>query len=936
MTDPPLSNDSKLSVPPSAEAEDAGAADANRDPGSSSRVYSPPDDQLTVISNNPPISTTASQQQPANRMQELSRSLEGQQLGDFRLEEFVGGGGMGAVFRATDLKLGRTVAVKVLSRDHSDDEIRRRFQNEAQSAARLDHENIARVYYVGEHEGMNYIVFEFIDGVNVRDLVLHKGPLPLEEALSYIVQVTHALNHAYQRNVVHRDIKPSNILVTQDGRANLVDIGLARLHHLESTADDLTQSGVTLGTFDYISPEQARDPRSADVRSDIYSLGCTLYFMLTGQPPFPEGTVLQKLLSHSSDPPPDPRLFRPDLTEEIAAIVQKMLAKHPDHRQFSPAELANEIMVAAEHIGLQLTVGRTGAVLRQPRTPSVVKQHLWWAIPALALLLLSTALHFASQGEVNVRQQGELNLEPALPIPVTDPPTPASVVTEEPGQTPPEPTEVPAVPPEPANTPPAAEFVADPFAVDPVAQNDVSLSDIAIQPPSFVAELSAAPSGIVAISAASDVGQEYSLEARLADASEPELVPATPRILAVGEPAGNPEEDVQYVASLAEACRLAAENTALEAIELRYNGPRNSPALQVTASRLTIRAGQEYDPIVRFQPNASTATSSSSNIIEVRGGELIWQNVDVHVEVADVARSCALFFLNKAKGIEVRDCWLTIHNRALNADQVAFFEVARPEMRETLNQAGNRSPRTNIDIQRCVMRGQSTLCHLDEMTPFALAWEEGLFLSSGRVLDMRGAVDKPANPSRGIEIDLRDVTAIVDRGICSITLDGGSPNFVETHFFANNCLFQSGDDFADPLYRITGVESEEQVQRQVSVRGVNNLYFASTPFMQIGVEVEFNVIDVVEFSFEQIRDGNAWYDELNSAQGTWILWDPERTEQRARDVALRTPQDYTITDEAVRQRVMDTGCDLLQLPKMPFVEDAAEAESATPAAATGN
>ena len=174
------------------------------------------------------------------------------------------------------------------------------------------------MYYVGEDQGLHFIVFEFIEGVNLGDLVEKKAPCPWARR-SLPAAGGGGPGHASQRHVVHRDIKPSNVLVTADGRAKLVDMGLARLR-MESDREDLTASGVTLGTFDYISPEQARDPRIADVRSDLYSLGCTFYFMLTGRPPFPEGTLLQKLLSHSSEPPADPRLVRPDLDEQVARI----------------------------------------------------------------------------------------------------------------------------------------------------------------------------------------------------------------------------------------------------------------------------------------------------------------------------------------------------------------------------------------------------------------------------------------------------------------------------------------------------------------------------------------------------------------------------------------------------------------------------------------
>ncbi|HVX60986.1 MAG TPA: serine/threonine-protein kinase, partial [Pirellulales bacterium] len=218
-----------------------------------------PDDQ-TVISQRPPLPANAVER--ATGALEVGKLLAGERLNHFELIEYVGGGGMGAVFRALDTMLNREVALKVLSRDQgSDDETRRRFQNEAQAAARLDHENIARVYYVGEDKGLNYIVFEFIEGVNLRESVEKRGPLPLAEAISYTLQIAEALAHACSRNVVHRDIKPSNVIITEDGRAKLVDMGLARSHHVQADGEDLTASGVTLGTFDYISPEQARAPR---------------------------------------------------------------------------------------------------------------------------------------------------------------------------------------------------------------------------------------------------------------------------------------------------------------------------------------------------------------------------------------------------------------------------------------------------------------------------------------------------------------------------------------------------------------------------------------------------------------------------------------------------------------------------------------------------
>ena len=347
------------------------------------------DSDRTVISKETPVAAVLPISQSHLPPSEMGKLLAGQRLGHFELKEFVGGGGMGAVFRALDTMLDRIVAVKVLSKVQSnDEETLRRFKNEAQSAARLDHDNIGRVHYVGEDQGWHYIVFEFIEGINLRELVDRDGPLSLADAVSYTLQVADALAHAAERDVVHRDIKPSNVLITPGGRAKLVDMGLARLHQVEHSGADLTASGVTLGTFDYISPEQARDPRNADVRSDIYSLGCTLYFMLTGRPPFPDGTVLQKLLQHQAEEPTDPRGVRADLPEELLKILRRMLAKAPTQRYQQPAALMRDLLALAGKYGLPAPATSSSlwpktADFRQP----LVIRHLPWLVPVGVLLV---------------------------------------------------------------------------------------------------------------------------------------------------------------------------------------------------------------------------------------------------------------------------------------------------------------------------------------------------------------------------------------------------------------------------------------------------------------------------------------------------------------------------------------------------------------------
>lgn len=320
----------------------------------------------------------------------IATYLIGQQLDHFSIDSLVGTGGMGAVFRGHDQRLDRVVAIKVVPIIDRDAETMRRFRFEAQSAAKLDHPNIARVYYVGETEEWSYIVFEFVEGTNLRELVLNRGVLAIDDAVCLTRQIAEALQHAWDRKVVHRDIKPSNILVTETGQAKLVDMGLARTTELDKSTNDLTASGVTLGTFDYISPEQAHDPRAADVRSDLYSLGCTLYFLLTGAPPFREGTALQKLLMHGTKYPEDPRYFRTDISDSLIAILRKMMAKKPTDRYQTPVDLIYDL----RHLAIQEGLSWRKSYSEETSLPSLSKKSsflgLFPVIVSLAAIAATT------------------------------------------------------------------------------------------------------------------------------------------------------------------------------------------------------------------------------------------------------------------------------------------------------------------------------------------------------------------------------------------------------------------------------------------------------------------------------------------------------------------------------------------------------------------
>jgi len=308
----------------------------------------PTDGAATIISKNKPRSPSTS----VTAGEVLAgKSLRGQRLAHFELLEPLGVGGMAAVILARDTQLDRLVALKILPPEMASDvENVRRFHQEARAAAKLNHENIARVFFFGEDKDLHFIVFEYVEGDNLRTMLERRHQLPVAEAVRYILQIATGLEHASGRGVVHRDIKPSNIIITPQGQAKLVDMGLAR--NAETHSDQaLTQSGVTLGTFDYISPEQALEPREADVRSDIYSLGCTFYHMLTGQAPVPEGTAAKKLYHHQHLAPIDPRQYNSAIPDEIAAILMRMMAKNPKERYQQPIQLVHHLAQVAQKVG---------------------------------------------------------------------------------------------------------------------------------------------------------------------------------------------------------------------------------------------------------------------------------------------------------------------------------------------------------------------------------------------------------------------------------------------------------------------------------------------------------------------------------------------------------------------------------------------------------
>jgi eukaryotic-like serine/threonine-protein kinase len=862
-------------------------------------------EQKTIISKSPP---DALPHLTRTGVQDLGRILVGEQLGHFVLEEFVGGGGMGAVFRATDIELGRTVALKVVSGVHNDDDTLRRFKNEAQSAARLDHHNIARVYYVGEDKGWHYIVFEFISGVNIRDLVEHRGPLPLDEAIYYTLQVSEALEHASQRDVVHRDIKPSNVLVMQDGKVKLVDMGLARLHQVESAADELTASGVTLGTFDYISPEQARDPRSADVRSDLYSLGCTLYYMLTGRPPFPEGTVLQKLFSHSLDAPPDPRDLRPDLPDDVTQVVHKLLAKNPLERFQTPAELMMRLLRMADDLQLSLA-GRPATVYveseRRPLTRFDV--HLPWLIPAALLILIVLMLESLSTPQAFTVTHPELpsRVVQARPAPRQESLAESSVADETrdlapqngmaPADGPAEdlssslPSETVAGDSELSRRDSELPFPSTPFQTTDLFRIPGDMDDLigvfgpdassfVLQPPLVSADFSEPVPDDPALTLEPSPGAEAMESSRL-----PSSPLDPPSRIIVGANIERPPVDAIVVTSLASAVQRASENPRIDTIELWFNDELSESPLQVVAKeRLRFKAASGYRPIVRFRPKVG-GYGTTRRMLELSGGNTIWEGVHFRLELpTEPSEGWALFGLRSIESLELRNCTLTIQNMDENGIEwqngAAFFQFDAPQVSSRMDMGmdiDSEDPGMNpmpvlpdppaLRLHDCAVRGQATLIRADLAFPLTVFWRQGLLACNERFFVFGGAADSTARDAQ-IKIELQKVTAVVEEGFGLMALDGRGPLLIQLDISLTECIVAMNESV--PLLEHRGTSVADRVERSLVLGGRQNFYPVrhppTTPFLPPSPQrIRWRILtasgDRIEFPFDQT--GRDWYQE---------------------------------------------------------------------------
>ena len=765
----------------------------------------------------------------------------GCRLGHFVIEGLIGSGGMGAVFRAADERLGRIVALKVLSPSLSRDSASiQRFVNEAQAAARLDHDNIARVFYVGEDHGLHFIAHEFVMGRNVRDLIGAEGPLSPQQAVNYALQIATALRHTAAAGVVHRDIKPSNLIVTPRGRVKLVDLGLAKKVASESMAD-LTIAGTTLGTFDYISPEQAKDPRNVDVRSDIYSLGCTLYHMLTGEPPYPEGTVLQKLLDHQGKDVPDAARKNPQTPPRLAVVVRRMMAPDARDRYATPEDVILDLLPIAAEMGLRGFNPEGLVWTSQPiGARSFVERNLTWIIAAAALLVVVLVYDRISEHEQPLHS-ADARAESASKenSPEIGRQTEPKVAKS--GQ----PAQPPAATPRQAiaatdttrPSPPATK-AADDSSASKLGAHLADAEKPFVNPPSMPSIESVIPPLVPPLARTDHPADEPepATPRPLDSSTAHEVAPAKPAAEAPPEISITEDGVTTPYATIEAAVAVAKDGSS---IELKFNGrrPGSEKPFRVSGKRVTIRGGKGFRPVITFLPRELPAIGFESRMITLNNGSLELVDVDILASVPEMGAldHWSLVSLGGPDHVRWRGVNVTILNPGNRPAEVFDVSSTRDPMADRIagRQAGPMgSPQEfEVEIEHSFIRGSCGLWTVRTTEAGRLDLRQSLVAAQGPLLLNWGDDDAPGE-SRRLAVRLEHVTCFLGGGL--IQMDTGDvPRFlVPLDVNARNNIFAASTPLT-PLIGLAGRTNWDDFGRVFRWDGTRNFYDRFVTFWSV-------------------------------------------------------------------------------------------------------
>lgn len=906
---------------------------------------------------------------PGQQRADDQSDIEGTTLGHFVIRRRIGAGGMGTVFLSDDEKLQRQVALKVLSPSQTADPASvHRFLNEARSAARLDHDHIARVFFYGDDHGLHYIAYEYVQGANLRDLIRSQGRIEAADVVAYAVQLASALCHTSSAGVVHRDIKPSNIIITQQGKAKLVDLGLARKESLEESAQ-LTVAGTTLGTFDYISPEQAKDPRNVDVRSDIYSLGCTLYHALTGEPPFPEGTVLQRLLDHHEKEPPDPAAKNRRVSPALSAVVRKMMAVDPKRRYPSAEALLSDLLVVAATMGLRTNVGGEAnyAELLRPQQ-TWWSQNVNWIVTAATLLIAAGAWQVYSEwsaatpADPNLTAISQGNPTPERPATATsvtvqplanDTPATQSVASPEivpaPGSSNPpfvNPREFPPAVATAEGTKPLPIASLDPVAgsllfppfSDPTLQD--ALSPMTLRPLPATSDVTG-PTGsgsanglltntnnqiatvtpripsttVTPDTQASTTGSSTSNPPAVGASSANNTAPTTASPGNVNLPFLILGSGQSY-ATLEAAC---AEIRDQGVIELHYDGRRSNPErpMRIVNKRITIQGARGRKPVITFAAKGLSGDPLQSRMLTVSGGSLVLTNVALEMQVrpGSTADLWAMFRIERPDRLRLQNVHVTIVNPSLLA--AAVVESVAPATSSFTKMGAMKDTLpvipTEVLIEQSVIRGEANGLWLRDAMPFNIEFRQSA-LALGEWLVQQELAPDVMNSALRLSIDLTNTTCVLGQGLLrSVDDDDVSGRALPIQIVARNNLFSIG----------TGSALIEQQLAQATVDSRKSLTWSEEQNHFDAVEAFWLVRyqsppDEERWGFDAWKN---WWErsEVSDSLNTPVAWaQPVRSrpfsQLRLQDLVLTPP--VAATSESSLP-TLQPGAALDQLPSEP-------------------
>lgn len=781
----------------------------------------------------------------------------GLQLGHFQIEARIGAGGMGAVFHAMDTRLQRAVALKILSPSLSrDDAAVQRFRNEARAAARLDHENIARVYFIGEEQGLHFIAFEFITGVNLREFIRERGRIAPNEAVNYVLQIASALRHTSANGVVHRDIKPSNIIITPSGRAKLVDLGLARKESAES-AQDLTLAGTTLGTFDYISPEQAKDPRNVDVRSDIYSLGCTLYHMLTGEPPYPEGTVLKKLLDHQSGEPPDPAKKCRRVSDDLSLVCRKMMASDARRRYQTPDQLIHDLMLIAGSLGLR-GVSPEGLIwLKSHRSMSDFWRENVGVIAMAALLILivvgvgrfpslgsgwANGTHAATPsnsgatsgpssqrpGSVGTPSQTEAVESESGTVTASNRGSikPSKMLTEDDS---PEISKervsqaqsgvarfpMPLLPGFEGDQPEGPQL----NPLTSVIRPDSILFGSGDKTASTLKEGSAVEPQAPAVLASrtgnsnsgGDAPRETVTERPIASAEE------TSGVFILGADGSAPKR----FPTLEAACAAVSDGSV---VELRYNGRHVEKPLRLSKKNVTIRAARGFRPIVEFALS-SVVADANLRLIGVSSGPVQISNVAFEISIPSffAVDRISLFGLDRAEQLRLQGVAISLSNPGQRSTALFDISTEPGQMLADMKMSSTAMAREPLEIEltECFVRGDGDLFHVRNTKPGRLSLRETAIALEGSLLRVEGNSEKPSEQTR-LDLRFEHATVAVTQNLIRFESGELPRELPPVSVNSRNSIFSVVG--SNPLISMNGSTSEADFRKLFVWSGEKNFY----------------------------------------------------------------------------------------------------------------